>query len=93
MLLQTLMSRFDQIFLMLDPQDEIHDRHLVNQLVSLYNRSRQERLDILDSELLKDYLANARAFVKPKLSEEAGKGLVQTHLKEEQVEVAAVKAM
>ena len=48
--------------------------------MSLYHRSRQEEeLDILDSELLKDYLAYARAFVKPKLSEEAGQELVQVY--------------
>ncbi|XP_076806416.1 DNA replication licensing factor mcm4-A-like [Clavelina lepadiformis] len=81
MLPHTLMSRFDLIFLMLDPQDEVYDRRLANHLVSLYHRSRQEEeLDVLDSELLKDYLAYARAFVKPRLSEEAGQELVQAYV-------------
>merc|ERR1712241_601898 len=40
----TLMSRFDLIFLMLDPQDEVYDKKLARHLVSLYYRdqSRQE---------------------------------------------------
>ena len=35
----TLMSRFDLIFLMLDPQDELYDKRLGRHLVSLYYRS------------------------------------------------------
>lgn len=34
-------------------------------------------MDVLDSELLKDYLAYARAVIKPRLTEEAGQELVQ----------------
>merc|ERR1712002_634848 len=33
----TLLSRFDLIFLILDPQDELFDRRLANHLVSLYH--------------------------------------------------------
>ena len=33
----TLISRFDLIFLMLDPQDELFDRRLAQHLVTLYN--------------------------------------------------------
>jgi DNA replication licensing factor MCM4 len=32
----TLLSRFDLIFLMLDPQDELYDKRLARHLVSLY---------------------------------------------------------
>ena len=32
----TLLSRFDLIFLILDPQDELYDRRLARHLVSLY---------------------------------------------------------
>lgn len=32
----TLMSRFDLIFLLLDPQDEVYDQRLAQHLVSLY---------------------------------------------------------
>ena len=44
----TLLSRFDLIFLLVDPHDEEHDRRLANHLVSLYYQviygSRRERL-------------------------------------------------
>jgi len=35
-------SRFDLIFLILDPQDELYDRRLANHLVSLYFKSEKE---------------------------------------------------
>ena len=38
----TLLSRFDLIFLILDPQDEVFDRRLGRHLVSLYYKSQQE---------------------------------------------------
>ena len=37
-----LLSRFDLIFLMLDPQDELYDRRLANHLVSLYYKSMED---------------------------------------------------
>ena len=38
----TLLSRFDLIFLMLDPQDEQFDRRLATHLVSLYHQSQED---------------------------------------------------
>lgn len=38
----TLMSRFDLIFLILDPQNEIHDKHLARHIVSLYFKRANE---------------------------------------------------
>ena len=38
----TLLSRFDLIFLMLDPQDEHFDRRLATHLVSLYHQSKED---------------------------------------------------
>ena len=35
-------SRFDLIFLILDPQDEVFDRKLANHLVSLYYQGTEE---------------------------------------------------
>lgn len=43
----TLMSRFDLIFLILDPQDEIFDRRLATHLVSLYYATAQDEDDTL----------------------------------------------
>merc|ERR550519_1107413 len=77
----TLLSRFDLIFLILDPQDELYDRRLANHLVSLYHSDCGEsELDqqLLDLNILKDYILYAKTFVEPKLSEEAGQSLIQT---------------
>merc|ERR1712168_834107 len=57
----TLMSRFDLIFLMLDPQDEAYDRRLGRHLVSLYYRSDEAAKDEqLDMSVLRDYLLYAK---------------------------------
>merc|ERR1711997_673082 len=65
----TLMSRFDLIFLMLDPQDEIYDRRLGRHLVSLYYRSdEQSKDDQLDMSVLRDYLMHAKQTYNPRLS-------------------------
>ncbi len=41
----TLMSRFDLIFLILDPQDELYDKRLGRHLVSLYYRLADDRAE------------------------------------------------
>jgi len=38
----TLLSRFDLIFLMLDPQDELYDRRLAKHLVGMYQVTPEE---------------------------------------------------
>lgn len=43
----TLLSRFDLIFLILDPQDEVFDRRLASHLVSLYYATQQDEEDTL----------------------------------------------
>lgn len=43
----TLLSRFDLIFLILDPQDELFDRRLANHLVSLYYSTQQDEEDTM----------------------------------------------
>lgn len=43
----TLMSRFDLIFLILDPQDELFDKRLASHLVSLYYSGNTEDEDTL----------------------------------------------
>ncbi|CBY42478.1 unnamed protein product, partial [Oikopleura dioica] len=60
----TLMSRFDLIFLVLDPKDEAYDRRLAAHLVSLYHTEKEDvNVDDrnLDQKLLRDYLGYARA--------------------------------
>ncbi|XP_973671.2 DNA replication licensing factor MCM4 [Tribolium castaneum] len=77
----TLLSRFDLIFLILDPQSELFDRKLASHLVSLYHKAPQQNDDeILDMSILRDYLAYAKEHIHPKLSEEASQRLIQAYV-------------
>lgn len=70
--------RFDLIFLMLDPQDEAYDRRLAHHLVSLYYQSEEQmEEEFLDMAVLKDYIAYARTYIAPRLSEEASQALIE----------------
>ncbi|XP_024880049.1 DNA replication licensing factor MCM4 isoform X1 [Temnothorax curvispinosus] len=81
MLPHTLMSRFDLIFLMLDPQDEVFDRKLARHLVSLYYKSElEEEDDIVDMSILRDYIAYAKEHVHPTLNEESQQRLIQAYV-------------
>ena len=71
-------SRFDLIFLMLDPQDEAYDRRLAHHLVSLYYQSEEQmEEEFLDMAVLRDYIAYARTYINPRLSEEASQALIE----------------
>lgn len=77
----TLLSRFDLIFLILDPQDEVFDRRLASHLVSLYFRSeKEEEEEHLDMSILKDYLTYAKNYIQPKIGEESGQTLIQAYV-------------
>lgn len=77
----TLLSRFDLIFLMLDPQDELFDKRLATHLVSLYYVTQDEVEDtVFDMGILRDYLAYAQEHIQPTLSEEAQQRLVQAYV-------------
>eukprot|EP00061_Rhincodon_typus_P019037 g48472.t1 len=77
----TLLSRFDLIFLMLDPQDEAYDRHLAHHLVSLYYQSEEEmEEEYLDMAVLRDYIAYGRTYIHPRLSEEASQSLIEAYV-------------
>ncbi|XP_073085591.1 DNA replication licensing factor MCM4 isoform X2 [Manis javanica] len=77
----TLLSRFDLIFLMLDPQDEAYDRRLAHHLVALYYRSEeQEAEEFMDMAVLKDYIAYAHSTVMPRLSQEASQALIEAYV-------------
>lgn len=81
MLPHTLMSRFDLIFLMLDPQCKEFDRKLAKHLVSLYYKDEPEQEDdLFDLSVLRDYIAFGKEHVKPTLSEEAQQRLVQAYV-------------
>ncbi|KAL5467701.1 hypothetical protein EMCRGX_G031964 [Ephydatia muelleri] len=77
----TLLSRFDLVFLMLDPQDEQFDRRLAFHLVSLYHITEAEKEGVhMDMTTLRDYIAYARSYIHPTLSEEAAQALVQAYV-------------
>uniref|UniRef100_A0A8C4P0X4 DNA replication licensing factor MCM4 n=1 Tax=Dicentrarchus labrax TaxID=13489 RepID=A0A8C4P0X4_DICLA len=77
----TLLSRFDLIFLMLDPQDEAYDRRLAHHLVSLYYQSEEQmEEEFLDMAVLRDYIAYARTYINPRLSEEASQALIEAYV-------------
>uniref|UniRef100_A0A6Q2Y095 DNA replication licensing factor MCM4 n=1 Tax=Esox lucius TaxID=8010 RepID=A0A6Q2Y095_ESOLU len=79
----TLLSRFDLIFLMLDPQDEAYDRRLAHHLVSLYYQSEEQiEEELLDMAVLKDYIAYARTYINPRLNEEASQALIEAITKD-----------
>ncbi|XP_065254097.1 DNA replication licensing factor MCM4 isoform X1 [Emys orbicularis] len=77
----TLLSRFDLIFLMLDPRDEAYDRRLAHHLVALYYQSEEQvEEEYMDMAVLRDYLAYARSYVNPRLSEEASQALIEAYV-------------
>ena len=76
-----LLSQFDLIFLMLDPQDEVLDRRLGRHLVSFYYKRKNKHLDVqLSMEILRDYVAYAKQTFNPKLTDEAGNLLVNSYV-------------
>ncbi|XP_018653176.1 putative dna replication licensing factor MCM4 [Schistosoma mansoni] len=85
----TLLSRFDLIFLILDPQDEVYDTRLARHLVGLYYRGAvlldmdsqtDDDPSFVNGKLLKDYIAYAKMKYFPKLTEEAGEYLVREYV-------------
>lgn len=84
----TLLSRFDLIFLILDPQDEAFDRKLANHLVSLYYHDQdqmQKEKEFMCMNDIKDYLAYAKANIHPLISEKAGQALIQAYVEQRQI--------
>lgn len=77
----TLLSRFDLIFLLLDPNNDAYDEQLATHLISLYfKRQGEEHDEFIPNDLLKDYIAYARANINPKLTNEAGELLTENYL-------------
>lgn len=77
----TLLSRFDLIFLILDPQDELYDRRLARHLVSLYYQGQSmETEEHLDMGVMRDYLAYAKEYIQPKLTDDASQRLISAYV-------------
>jgi len=81
----SLMSRFDLIYLVLDKPDVAADRRLARHIVGLYKSGREELdssdgVERIDMETLMNYISHARQHVKPHLSDEAAKELVDGYV-------------
>ncbi|XP_046648620.1 DNA replication licensing factor MCM4-like isoform X1 [Daphnia pulicaria] len=77
----TLLSRFDLIFLMLDPQDELYDKRLARHLVSLYYSVAEENeTDFMELDVLRDYMAYGKEHVNPMLNDAATVRLVEAYV-------------
>ncbi len=78
----SLMSRFDLIYLMLDKADEPTDRRLARHLIALYgdpNAIGAGTSAPVPIEILREYIAFARATCKPKLTPEAAQKLANAY--------------
>uniref|UniRef100_A0A672TTN9 DNA replication licensing factor MCM4 n=1 Tax=Strigops habroptila TaxID=2489341 RepID=A0A672TTN9_STRHB len=77
----SMARKFDLIFLMLDPRDEAYDRRLARHLISLYYQTEEKmEEEYMDMAVLRDYIAYARSYVNPRLSEEAGQTLIEAYV-------------
>ncbi|KAI8321930.1 MCM-domain-containing protein [Martensiomyces pterosporus] len=87
----TLVSRFDLVFIVLDTVDETMDRRLARHIVGLYMDDDVEdatasiqdvanTFPLVPTEKLTRYIAYARRYVKPQISDEAADALVQAYV-------------
>jgi len=77
----TLMSRFDLVFLILDPQDEQYDKKLGRHLVSLYFKDESaEEEEFFSMKVLRDYVKFAKDKFNPVLSDEAGQKMISYYV-------------
>jgi len=79
---KNLMTRFDFIWLMIDKRNRDTDRRLADHLVSLYSESgAQARSEApLDADLFRRYVAFARRYVFPVLTDEASDVLIKSYM-------------
>ncbi|XP_076283988.1 disc proliferation abnormal [Lasioglossum baleicum] len=77
----TLLSRFDLIFLMLDPQNDAYDNKLATHMVTLYYKTPEEDEDEqLNRSIVRDYIVFAKEHVQPVLNEESQQRLIQAYV-------------
>jgi len=77
----TILSRFDLIFVITDRPNKDEDRHLAEYVLDFH---RFKYMDVFENtihpDLLKKYIAYARQHIRPRLSEEAKKKLVDFYI-------------
>ncbi|XP_075262884.1 DNA replication licensing factor MCM4-like [Convolutriloba macropyga] len=78
----TLLSRFDLIFLIIDPQNEDYDKQLANHLISLYHAQSEEMQEeeMFDLNVLRDFIAYGKQNFAPRLDESASERLVEIYV-------------
>ncbi len=77
----TILSRFDLIFVITDTPNAERDRALAEYVLDFHRQYYPEALEhVIPRDLLKKYIAYARKHVKPRLSEEAKKKLVDFYV-------------
>lgn len=79
---KNLMTRFDFIWLMLDKRNRDTDRRLGEHLVELYSEAgvRAKKETPLDANFFKRYVAFARRYVHPILTEQAAEALKKNYI-------------
>jgi DNA replication licensing factor MCM4 len=70
------------IFLVLDKPDKDTDARLARHIVDLYTRTPNLRgEELVDVQTLRDYIAYARAYIQPAISEEAGQFIAEEYVR------------
>lgn len=74
----TILSRFDLIFVITDVPDQERDRQLADHVLNFHRQSYPESIEhVIPRDLLKKYIAYARKYVRPRLTEEAKSALAR----------------
>ena len=77
----TILSRFDLIFVLRDTPNRERDRELAQYVVDFHREAYPQIMEnVIPPQLLKKYIAYARRFVRPRLSEEAKAKIVNFYV-------------
>jgi len=77
----TILSRFDLIFVIQDRPDRKRDKELAEYVLDFHRGAYPDIIEnIIPARLLKKYIAYARRYVKPRLTEEAKKKIVDYYV-------------
>jgi DNA replication licensing factor MCM4 len=79
----SLLSRFDLIYVLLDPERPENDRRLATHLVSLFQDPAervQSSNNFFPKKALTDYISYAKAKVHPRLTDEASRALIAAYI-------------